>query len=81
MKVEIESKPVDTFQPFMIGIEIESKEEAQALWHRLNIVWQAVVDNCHANMTGRDCSLPGTDIDSKLRLALSDYMRGNGLIH
>ena len=77
MRVTI-SKPslVKGFEPFDFTIHIRCVEDAQVLWHRLNICYNTVRLN-----TSGGCELPrGESADDNMWEVLDKYMDKNNLL-
>ena len=78
MKAQIIGKE-HRFKPFEIIVKIESKEEAQYLWHNL-----LIGINDLATVVSKDalelCNFPNIEYGHELFDALNDYMKVNGLM-
>ena len=66
------------FKPFEIIVKIESKEEAQYLWHSLNL---GINDLAKVVIEGslESCNFPNIEYGHELFEALNDYMAENRL--
>ena len=80
MKAKIEAAFVEQFKPFDLVITFESKLEAQAFWHRMNIPFRDVRKST-SNMRNQSCvmSLSKEGDKDEAWEGLNEYMTKNNL--